>query len=41
MAEDVATDLSTLRRRRSGSRKWGLAVARVEDMDKLYRGKRL
>ncbi len=40
MAEEVATDLSTLRRRCAGSRRWGLAEAREEDMSGLYRGKR-
>jgi len=41
MAEELATDLSTLRWRRTGSRRWGLAEASVEDMCTLYRGKNL
>ena len=39
MAEDVATDLSTLFRRKTGPRKYGLAEARDADMTQLYRGK--
>ena len=41
MAEELATDLSTPRWRKAGSRRWGLAEARVEDMCTLYRGKNL
>jgi hypothetical protein len=33
--------LSTLRWRRTGSRRWGLAEASVEDISKLYRGNSL